>query len=42
MEYVEGIRRTFGGPIDFPQLILALLVLALLIIAERYYRRDGF
>ena len=42
MEYVESIRRAFGGPIDFPQVILAVLVLIILIVAEHYYRRDGY
>lgn len=40
MEYVESIRFAFGGPVDFPQLALAVLVAVILVVADRYYRRN--
>lgn len=40
MEYVETIRKAFGVPIDYPQVTLAILVFIVLIIAERYHKRD--
>jgi hypothetical protein len=38
MEIIDAIRALFGGPVDLPQFLLAILVFIALLIAERYYQ----
>jgi hypothetical protein len=41
MEFIDALRELIVGPVDFPQLLLAILVFVALLIAERYYRDNG-
>lgn len=40
MDFFDSIRVLMGGTLDLSHYLLAILIIAALLIAERYYRDD--